>query len=391
MRVARCAAAFASVVVIVGSGCSNSNSGDPCAPLPSPEVEAVLQLSCGAADLTTVAVSGPCDMGDTSPSTYGSGQYLYIMSPIAGACRVELTFATGFVSVTDITFFVSSTVVNCGTMVHFTRPTQLLFAIDNPSDTCDVDAGSDAGADGPMNAVGEAAADAEADADGSDAACNPITCASIGDTCAPQGDGCGGIVGPCGAHTTCTPPEYCGGGGYNKCGGDTGATVCIEDDLCVPITCTDIDCGLSGDGCGGLLECDPCPLSEESCVESECVWPADAGTCVPATCEGLGYVCGVLSDGCGGHLQCGTCPASQYCGGGGAHQCGGTCDVTDAGGPCEITCSSDAGGTCIGQSCEGLGQTCGEWPNGCGGLLDCGPCGGDAGATGGQGDGGVEQ
>ncbi len=85
---------------------------------------------------------------------------------------------------------------------------------------------------------------------------------------------------------------------------------------------------------------------------------------------------------CGGRLECGTCPVSQFCGGGGVRRCGGTCDMPDGGSPCQVTCSSADAGTCVGVSCIGGGYTaCGNPPNGCGGLLDCGPCGGDAGSV----------
>ncbi len=51
--------------------------------------------------------------------------------------------------------------------------------------------------------------------------CCPKTCADypVG-TCGSQGDGCGGIVGPC---TTCAAPEFCGGGGPDLCGTGVGA------------------------------------------------------------------------------------------------------------------------------------------------------------------------
>ncbi len=39
--------------------------------------------------------------------------------------------------------------------------------------------------------------------------CGLRTCASVGATCGPIGDGCGGVL-QCG---TCTPPQTCGGGG----------------------------------------------------------------------------------------------------------------------------------------------------------------------------------
>lgn len=137
-----------------------------------------------------------------------------------------------------------------------------------------------------------------------------------------------------GTDAGCTPsgPGKCGGGGPAPC----------PLDLCVPVTCGDFDCGFAGDGCGGLLDCGACPFSE-ACVDNLCVWPADAGPCVPATCEGLSFDCGPASDGCGGHLECGTCSDSQFCGGGGPHRCGGSCHTPEGGDPCQITCFSDAG------------------------------------------------
>ncbi|MGH7293340.1 MAG: hypothetical protein ACRELB_00330, partial [Polyangiaceae bacterium] len=63
--------------------------------------------------------------------------------------------------------------------------------------------------------------------------------------------------------------QYCGGGGFNQCGGNSG---------------------LGADG---------------------------APNCTPTTCVKLGFDCGPAGDGCGGLLQCGTCGGSNTCGGGG--------------------------------------------------------------------------
>jgi len=96
--------------------------------------------------------------------------------------------------------------------------------------------------------------------------CTPITCASLGNTCGPQGDGCGGLVGPCGTGA-CTLPQVCGGGGvFNQCGGsfnDAGMVVSADGGVitsCTPATCADLaakgitsTCGAQGDGCGGLF------------------------------------------------------------------------------------------------------------------------------------------
>jgi hypothetical protein len=106
---------------------------------------------------------------------------------------------------------------------------------------------------------------------GDSGGCMPKTCAELGYNCGANGDGCGNVI-ECG---TCTPPEFCSGGGFSVCGGGSQ--------------------------------------------------PSDTGTmgCVPTTCAQLGYDCGFAGDGCGGTLQCGTCIAPAFCGGGGFQQCGG--------------------------------------------------------------------
>ncbi|HEX8792957.1 MAG TPA: hypothetical protein VF765_18555 [Polyangiaceae bacterium] len=100
--------------------------------------------------------------------------------------------------------------------------------------------------------------------------CTPKTCAQLGYDCGANNDGCGNVI-MCGS---CSKPEYCGGGGYSKCGGGMG---------------------LGSDG---------------------------GAQCKPLTCTGLGYDCGPAGDGCGGLLQCGTCTAPSFCGGGGYSKCG---------------------------------------------------------------------
>ena len=209
--------------------------------------------------------------------------------------------------------------------------------------------------------------------------CCPKTCADypVG-TCGVQGDGCGGLTADCG---TCVAPEFCGGGGPALCGWTGGGGECAYSQ-CVPRTCQTaaVECGSAADGCGGLLDCGACPPSETCSSDGKCLWPADAGPCVPATCGSLGYRCGSSTDGCGGWLDCGTCPVDQFCGGGGLRLCGGSCSIPDGG--CYVECSSPGGGNCIGTSTGPFcaDQTCGTAPNGCGGLVDCGACGGDAGA-----------
>lgn len=107
-------------------------------------------------------------------------------------------------------------------------------------------------------------------------------------------------------------------------------------DPCRPIDCSEPGaCGRVPDGCGDMLECEPC---------------SDA--CAPTTCAAEGADCGSIPNGCGGMLECGSCDEPETCGGGGDENvCG-----------CEPT------------TCEDEGYACGEHDDGCGGTLDCGSC-----------------
>ena len=54
---------------------------------------------------------------------------------------------------------------------------------------------------------------------GSGRTCTPLACAQLNYNCGSYGDGCGGRI-DCG---TCTSPDFCGAGGFNRCGADSGA------------------------------------------------------------------------------------------------------------------------------------------------------------------------
>jgi hypothetical protein len=210
--------------------------------------------------------------------------------------------------------------------------------------------------------------------------CTPTTCAHLGYDCGFAGDGCGGELN-CGGASSCVAPTYCGGGGPNTCGG----SVFVSADggmvsICTPTTCAKLgyDCGVAGDGCGGLLDCggpSACPSPEycggggpNECGGSVFV-SADGGTvnlCTPKTCAQLGYDCGPAGDGCGNLLNCGgACPGSQYCGGGGPNKCGGSVFVSADGGTVNL---------CTPKTCAQLGYDCGPEADGCGNLVQCGNC-----------------
>jgi hypothetical protein len=197
--------------------------------------------------------------------------------------------------------------------------------------------------------------------------CTPTTCATLGYTCGVAGDGCGGVL-SCG---TCADPQYCGGGGYSKCGGNDG----LAPDgsvACTPKSCSSLGytCGVAGDGCGGTLDCGSCADPQycggggfNQCGGSNGLTPDGSVACTPKTCAALGYNCGITGDGCGGSLSCSSCTNPQYCGGGGFNQCGGNNGLTP-----------DGGVACTPKTCAALGYNCGQAADGCGGLLTCGSC-----------------
>ncbi len=183
------------------------------------------------------------------------------------------------------------------------------------------------------------------------------TCADLGATCGMQGDGCGTLI-DCG---TCTAPATCGGGGVlNTCGipgstGDAGA-----DGACVPKTCAAMgyDCGFVADGCGGLVNCGTCSSGACGVGGLPNVCGGGPTGCVKKTCADYGANCGVVSDGCGGvTASCGTCTAPNVCGFGTPSVCGG------------------APPACTAKTCADFPGTCGPQPDGCGGLTaSCGSC-----------------
>ena len=140
--------------------------------------------------------------------------------------------------------------------------------------------------------------------------CTARTCADVGATCGPIGDGCGGTV-QCGA---CPAGQTCGGGGTpSQCGVPT----------CVATTCAaqNIHCGEAGNGCGGTLDCGTCAAGQ-TCggggTPNVCGTPA----CTPTTCSAQGAQCGTIADGCGRTLDCGACQNGAVCGLSGANLCG---------------------------------------------------------------------
>jgi hypothetical protein len=156
------------VAVVAGGplvvGCNGSGKGSPSKVIiygcniscPDLFTSAIFILSCDGADLTNVAVSGPCATGDgTIPYSLDSADptTLYVGSTSTGVCHVELTFGTAFTYSTDVTFSLSTQTGSCCPGPYI-APTQATFTVKNPSTTC-VDAGNDAGADVPTDGPSE--------------------------------------------------------------------------------------------------------------------------------------------------------------------------------------------------------------------------------------------
>jgi hypothetical protein len=171
--------------------------------------------------------------------------------------------------------------------------------------------------------------------------CTPTTCAAQGIQCGPAGDGCGGAL-DC---KPCPTGQICGAGGPGKCGAP----------VCTPTTCPALGlmCGPAGDLCGGLLDCGPCPTGE-TCGGGGKPGVCGKQTCTPIDCAAQNLQCGPAGDGCGNTIDCGTCPPPQVCGGGGPGKCGAP--------------------QCLPATCKTQGIQCGLAGDGCGNSLDCGPC-----------------
>jgi hypothetical protein len=196
--------------------------------------------------------------------------------------------------------------------------------------------------------------------------CMPQSCSSLGYNCGPASDGCGNLLN-CG---TCTAPAFCGGGGFSQCGGNS-AVVDAGGNVCVPKTCAQqgLGCGPAGDGCGNQISCGTCMAPEfcggggfSQCGGDSAALDGGGGVCTPTTCTTLGFNCGFAGDGCGNMLNCGTCTAPQFCGAGGFNVCGGNSVV------------AEGGSACVPQTCAQLGFDCGPADDGCGNQLNCGSC-----------------
>jgi hypothetical protein len=93
----------------------------------------MLQFTCEPTPLPSVSVAGPCTSSVTVDGAYVAGES-------AGTCHVVLTFATGFVFATDVTFTEATSYVcgmpSCGSCGQITTPGSSPVGVDNPGSTC---------------------------------------------------------------------------------------------------------------------------------------------------------------------------------------------------------------------------------------------------------------
>lgn len=156
--------------------------------------------------------------------------------------------------------------------------------------------------------------------------------------------------------------EDSGTGGEDEgSGGDTSSTstssTSTSSGTCQPsVTCTSVgaECGtVLDDGCGNEIECPDNCTGVLTCGGGGDQFKCG---CTPQTCLDLGAECGITDDGCGGVLDCGGCDSSDpyvSCGGapppsefgetfqGEMNICDGGCTVQE---------------TLFAQSCQGLNQ-----------------------------------
>ena len=103
-----------------------------------------------------------------------------------------------------------------------------------------------------------------------------------------------------------------------------------------------------------------------SCIQGNP--PPPPPTCKAKSCADEGIGCGPAGDGCGNVIECGNCAAVPSDAGADA---GFITMACGAGGP--STCGP-VGNPCTPTTCAVLAYQCGYAGDGCGNLLDCGPC-----------------
>ncbi len=167
--------------------------------------------------------------------------------------------------------------------------------------------------------------------------CVPKTCDELGYVCGQPSDGCGGTLncGTCNDNNPCTT-ESCAGGecmyGCLDSGEQCPRGFCEAGCICVeyPQSCEEL-CAEAGYTEGGYCDqyqvimdpqiCENGGVAIQGYTQDCYKAPQLAGvdytcccnTCIPDTCQELGYECGAFADGCGGTLNCGSCNGDEQC------------------------------------------------------------------------------
>jgi len=146
---------------------------------------------------------------------------------------------------------------------------------------------------------------------------------------------------------------------------DSSPDGCVS--MCVPLTCADVGglgIGVAPDGCGGEVSCGECACVyaglPESCLGAVTV-PPDAWLdidCCHGPCTPVG--CAQLGTACG--LDSDGCGNVLDCG---PCNADGTCPGGGKAGVCSI---------CTPKTCAAAGLNCGSNDDGCGGTVECGTC-----------------
>jgi hypothetical protein len=137
----------------------------------------------------------------------------------------------------------------------------------------------------------------------------------------------------------------------------------------------DVECGALPDGCEGVAQCPPCGQGEVCGANGQSFMCG----CEPDSCADVGAECGAIEAGCGidAAIDCGTCPGDLQCK---DNRC-----VCLEGQDCDVSCGGCAAGeVCVeGECCmplfpcaENRCSPPGGLPDGCGGFVECPPCGG---------------
>lgn len=172
------------------------------------------------------------------------------------------------------------------------------------------------------------------------------------------------LSGKLGTCTTEANGSACGGG--NVCCAGACVDCCTNGQcsnpqpICVSNTCT---------ACSGA---NPCPGGQVCC----------GGSCFSGICC-AGEECAPTGNTCNGSHEC-RCGSGATCGFPTPSCCGtpGGCTYTGTDrnncGTCGTVCPGSKpcykGTCCTPTTCSALGKTCGTWPDGCGGWLECGGC-----------------